>query len=65
MTTSPLALRSFFREQVRHLAAAGFQVHAISSGGDLLRDFGESTGAATHAARLRRSIRPWSDLCAL
>ncbi len=65
ITTSPLALWSFFRNVTRFLAEHGFETVAISSPGEKLDEFGAWTGVPVHAVEMKRQISPLSDLPAL
>jgi lipopolysaccharide/colanic/teichoic acid biosynthesis glycosyltransferase len=65
ITTSPLALWSFFRSLTRFLAEHGFETAAISSPGQKLDEFHAWTGVPVHAVEMKRRISPFSDLPAL
>src|SRR5271157_1833191 len=65
ITTSPLALWSFFRNLPRFLAEHGFEVAAVSSPGPKLDEFHAWTGVPVHAVEMKRQISPFRDLPAL
>jgi len=65
ITTSPLALWSFFRNFTRFLAEHGFETVAVSSPGQKLDEFHTGTGVPVHAVEMKRQISPLRDLPAL
>ena len=54
ITTSPLALRVFFLEQLRCIAAHGFDVHGIASPGKDLVEFSRRSRLPTYGVSMRR-----------
>jgi glycosyltransferase involved in cell wall biosynthesis len=64
VTTVPLTLR-FLEGHVAHARRKGFEVHALSSPGEALDEFGRDMQIAVHAARMPRRITPLADLAAL
>jgi glycosyltransferase involved in cell wall biosynthesis len=56
---------AFLRGQVGHMAARGFEVHAVSSPGPALDAFGEDEAVATAAVDMARAVTPARDLRAL
>lgn len=64
VTTVPQAL-SFFHGQIAYMQAHGVEVHAISSPGDKLDEFGEREHVKTHPVSMSREITPIQDLRAL
>jgi glycosyltransferase involved in cell wall biosynthesis len=64
VTTVPTTL-NFFRSQVGFLKERGFVVHAVSSPGDELQEFGRREGVPVHAVAMTRAITPLQDLAAL
>jgi lipopolysaccharide/colanic/teichoic acid biosynthesis glycosyltransferase/glycosyltransferase involved in cell wall biosynthesis len=65
MTTSPKAVRAFFQPQIRFLAAAGFDIHVISSPGGELEECRRNLGLPMHPITMHRRISPLPDLVAL
>jgi len=65
ITTSPLALWSFFRNMTRFLGERGFETVAVSSPGPKLDEFRAWSGVPVHAVAMKRRISPLSDLPAL
>ncbi len=65
MTTVPLTLWSFLGGQVGYMKSRGFEVHALSSPGDLLDAFAERESVPVHAVAMSRRITPLRDLRAL
>jgi lipopolysaccharide/colanic/teichoic acid biosynthesis glycosyltransferase len=65
VTTSPLALWSFFRNMTAFLPQHGFETVAISSPGEKLDEFRAWTGVPVHAVAMKRQISPLADLPAL
>lgn len=61
VTTVPVTL-NFFRGQVADLKAEGFEIHAISSPGPLLDEFGRLGQTSVHAVRMHRKITPLRDV---
>ena len=64
ITTVPQTL-GFLRGQIGFMRVRGFAIHAISSPGERLTEFGRQEGAATHAVAMPRSVAPLYDLGAL
>ncbi|MBI4822109.1 MAG: glycosyltransferase family 4 protein [Deltaproteobacteria bacterium] len=64
VTTVPETL-PFMRAQISELERAGFEVHCVSSPGELLERFAESSKVRVHGVRMERRIDPLSDLRAL
>lgn len=64
VTTVPQSL-GFLRGHVAFLKARGFEIHAVSSPGELLEDFGARHGVATHAVPMARRVTPVRDLISL
>jgi glycosyltransferase involved in cell wall biosynthesis len=64
ITTVPMSLR-FLRGQVGYMKARGYEVHALSSPGEELDEFGVHEGIPVHAVEMRREITPFHDLGAL
>jgi glycosyltransferase involved in cell wall biosynthesis len=64
LTTVPLSLR-FLDRQVSFMRERGFDVHIVSSPGDMLTAFGHRESVITHAVKMRRHISPLQDLVAL
>jgi glycosyltransferase involved in cell wall biosynthesis len=64
MTTVPDTLL-FLRGQVQFMQTHGFDVHALSSPGELLSRFAADTALPVHALALSRAISPLQDLRAL
>jgi glycosyltransferase involved in cell wall biosynthesis len=65
MTTVPQTLSAFFPRQLRSLADAGFDVHAVSSPGSDLDDLARIPGVTVHAIPMERQPHPWRDLSSL
>jgi glycosyltransferase involved in cell wall biosynthesis len=55
----------FFAGQVGFMKAAGFDVHALTSPGDELSQFGAREGIPVHAVEMPRRISPLHDLGAV
>jgi glycosyltransferase involved in cell wall biosynthesis len=64
VTTVPVTLR-FLSGHVRHAERNGFDVHALSSPGELLDEFGRNLGIPVHPAEMPRRITPIGDLASL
>lgn len=64
LTTVPQTLL-FLRGQAGFFRSQGFDVHAVSSGGEELRWFAATEGVTAHAVPMRRAISPLADLVAL
>lgn len=64
VTTVPLTL-PFLRGHVAHAKRQGFEVHALSSPGEALDDFGRDLEIEVHPALMRRRITPLADLAAV
>lgn len=64
VTTVPLSL-GFFRGQIGYLKAHGFEVHAVSSPGDLLVQVGDREAIEVHPVRMARGITPIKDIISL
>jgi lipopolysaccharide/colanic/teichoic acid biosynthesis glycosyltransferase/glycosyltransferase involved in cell wall biosynthesis len=65
ITTSPLALWSFFRNITGFLGEHGFETLAVSSPGQKLDEFHAWAGVPVQAVEMKRRISPLSDLPAL
>jgi glycosyltransferase involved in cell wall biosynthesis len=63
VTTIPQTL-GFLRGQVSYVQSVGFSVHAISSPGPALGDFGLSEHVTVHGVPMTRRITPLRDLLA-
>lgn len=61
ITTIPMSL-TFLRGQVGYLKARDVTVHALSSPGEDLEQFGRSEGIPVHAVPMSRRITPLRDL---
>ena len=55
----------FLRGQPAFFRSKGFEVHAISSPGEVLTRFGEEQQVTVHAVPIRRTISPLHDLVSL
>jgi len=64
VTTVPLTLR-FLEGHVAHAKRKGFEVHALSSPGPALEEFGRDMQIPVHPVRMPRRITPLADLVAL
>ena len=64
MTTVPVSL-SYLSGHVKHAKRKGFEVHALSSPGELLDDFGRDMQIEVHSTFMPRRITPIGDLGAL
>jgi glycosyltransferase involved in cell wall biosynthesis len=64
VTTVPETL-NFFRGQIGYLKKQGFEVHAVSSPGELLAEVAAREDISVHAVELPRRITPRQDLVAL
>lgn len=64
VTTIPYAL-FYMTGQVGFMKARGFEVHGLSSPGELLAKFSEKEGIGTYAVKMERRITPFRDLAAL
>jgi len=64
VTTVPVTLR-FVAGHVAHAQRRGFEIHALSSPGEALGDYGREMRIEVHAARMPRRITPLVDLVAL
>lgn len=64
VTTVPMSL-TFLRGQVSYMKARGISVHALSSPGEDLVQFGEQEKIPVHAATMTRRISPLRDFIAL
>jgi len=64
VTTVPLSF-GFFHGQIGYLKGRGFEVHMVSSPGELANHFRESEGVQVHSVPMARSITPFGDLVAL
>lgn len=65
ITTAPQSLYNFFCGQIRYMVEQGYEVHGISSPGNLLDQFAAREGAIPHAINMPRAISPLRDLVAL
>ena len=65
MTTVPETLEAFFQCQLRSLAEAGFEVHAVSSPGAGLNALGGISGVTVHAIPMERKPHPVKDCVSL
>jgi glycosyltransferase involved in cell wall biosynthesis len=65
VTTSPLALHTFFQTQLTQLAAFGLEVHAVSTPGRLLDACRAERRVTVHAVRMSRDIDPIADALSL
>ena len=64
VTTVPESL-DFLSGQAGYMRERGFEVHALSSPGDMLRRFGTRERVAVHAVPMARRISPVDDVAAL
>ncbi|HZZ78543.1 MAG TPA: glycosyltransferase family 4 protein [Gemmataceae bacterium] len=64
VTTVPVTLR-FLSGHVRHAKCLGYEVHALSSPGELLDKFGRDLGIPVYPATMPRRITPMGDLASL
>ncbi len=64
ITTVPETL-NFLRGQVGYLKQQGFDVHALSSPGEFLNQFGDREQVTVHAVKMARRITPVQDLLAV
>lgn len=64
VAASPLSL-GFLRGQAGFMAAAGIELHVVSSPGQLLDSFGAEEGVPAHPVPISRSVTPVKDLAAL
>jgi glycosyltransferase involved in cell wall biosynthesis len=64
VTTVPDSL-VFFIGQIGYMKARGIEVHALSSPGPLLDEFGRREGVETHAVEMPRRISPGHDVGAV
>lgn len=64
VTTVPMSL-TFLRGQVAYMRDRGFAVHALSSPGEDLVEFGAAHEVPVHAVEMPRRITPGSDLKAI
>ena len=65
LTTVPQTMVAFFPRQLRSLAQAGFDVHAVSSPGDELDQLGRDCGISTHGVPMERQVSPRKDAVSL
>jgi glycosyltransferase involved in cell wall biosynthesis len=64
VTTVPETL-NFLRGQVEYMKRRGFEVHALSSPGEFLQQFGDREQVTVHAIAMPRRITPLQDLIAV
>ena len=64
ITTVPETL-NFLKGQVEFMKQRGFEVHALSSPGELLQQFGDREQVIVHAVPMNRRITPLQDLLAV
>ena len=64
VTTVPMTLR-FYSGQVGYMKSRGFEVHAISSPGPMLDEFGRVEEVAVHAVPMHRRVSPIRDAVSL
>lgn len=65
ITTVPQTLAAFFPRQLRSLAEAGFEVHAVSSPGPDLDAISRIPGVTVHALPIERQPHPLRDIRSL
>ncbi|GFO55067.1 hypothetical protein GMSM_20740 [Geomonas sp. Red276] len=65
VATVPQFLYYFLDGQVGYMKSQGFEVHCVSSEGDLLDELSQREQAPVHRIALARSISPAADLAAL
>jgi glycosyltransferase involved in cell wall biosynthesis len=65
IVTVPETLRCFFTDHVLYQLSEGFEVHAVSSPGEVLDRFAAQTGAICHSVTMARKVSPVADLVAL
>lgn len=63
VTTAPITLQTFFRNQVSCLRRAGYRVHTISA--PAAGKGRDNKRVPTHAIPMSREISPWADLLSL
>lgn len=61
VTTVPMTLAFFLRGQIEFMASRGFEVHAVSSPGEMLDKLSDSESVTTHAVAISRRIQPLRD----
>ncbi|KYC37087.1 capsule biosynthesis protein CapM [Scytonema hofmannii PCC 7110] len=61
ITTVPESF-NFFKGQIGYMKARGVEIHALSSPGDLLEEFGKREQVPTYAVTMPRSITPLKDI---
>jgi glycosyltransferase involved in cell wall biosynthesis len=64
VTTIPMSL-TFLRGQVGYMKRRGFHVHAVSSPGTELVEFGRREGVPVTAVPMARDVTPFRDLAAI
>jgi glycosyltransferase involved in cell wall biosynthesis len=65
ISTVPATLATFFPRQIRSMTRAGFEMHAVSSPGAELDDFGTKCSVTTHAVEMQRQPHPVQDTVSL
>ena len=65
ITTVPQTLAAFFPRQLRSLAEAGFEVHAVTSPGPDLDAISRIPGVTVHALPIERQSHPLRDIRSL
>ncbi len=65
LTTVPQTMAAFFPRQLRSLAEAGFDVHAVASPGEELNQLGRECGITTHGVPMERQVKPLQDAASL
>ena len=65
LTTVPQTMVAFFPRQLRSLAEAGFDVHAVSSPGEELDRLGRECGITTHGVPMERQVSLRKDAISL
>ena len=65
VTTDPISLWCFFPGQFEFLRRHGFEVHVVSSPGELLEKVRQRDSVVAYAVRMSRAITPLRDLVSL
>ncbi len=64
VATVALTLKSFFQGQIAYLKSKGFEVLAVSSGGQDLEEFARKEQISAHGVAMTRGISPLADFIA-
>jgi glycosyltransferase involved in cell wall biosynthesis len=65
VTTVALTFKSFFQGQISYLKDKGFEVIAVSSGGQDLEEFADKEELSAYGITMTRSISPLTDFIAI